>query len=74
MPNPEPSSYDPCPGRRDEDLLTPGEFANLMRVDPKTVGRWAKTGRIAAIRTIGGHRRFRVSDIRNMVREGREQA
>jgi excisionase family DNA binding protein len=39
-------------------LLTPGEVAALFRVDPKTVTRWAKAGRIASIRTLGGHRRF----------------
>jgi len=31
-----------------ERLLTPGEVANLFRVDPKTVTRWAAAGRIAA--------------------------
>ncbi|HYJ33765.1 MAG TPA: BldC family transcriptional regulator [Candidatus Binatia bacterium] len=47
-----------------EDLMTPGEVADVFRVDPKTVGRWAKEGRLDAIRTIGGHRRFRRSQIR----------
>ena len=41
-----------------EALLTPGEVAALFRVDPKTVTRWAKTGRIQCIRTLGGHRRY----------------
>jgi excisionase family DNA binding protein len=40
-------------------LLTPGEVAKLFRVDPKTVTRWAAAGRIATVRTIGGHHRFR---------------
>ncbi|HEX8866244.1 MAG TPA: BldC family transcriptional regulator, partial [Lentzea sp.] len=40
-----------------ERLLTPGEVANLFRVDPKTVTRWATAGRIGSIRTPGGHRR-----------------
>jgi excisionase family DNA binding protein len=44
-------------------LLTPGEVAALWRVDPKTVTRWAATGRIASIRTPGGHRRFRESEV-----------
>lgn len=39
-------------------LLTPSEVAALFRVDPKTVTRWAKAGRIECIRTLGGHRRF----------------
>ena len=44
-------------------LLTPGEVAELFAVDPKTVTRWARTGRLPAIRTPGGHRRFRWSDL-----------
>lgn len=39
-------------------LLTPGEVAELFGVDPKTVTRWARTGRLPAVRTLGGHRRF----------------
>ena len=45
-----------------ERLLTPGEVAALFRVDPKTVTRWAKQGRLPWLRTLGGHRRFRWSD------------
>jgi len=44
-------------------LLTPAEVAALFRVDPKTVTRWAKAGKISAIRTLGGHRRFREAEI-----------
>lgn len=50
-----------------ERLLTPGEVATLFRVDPKTVTRWASAGRIGSIRTPGGHRRFRESEVRSML-------
>jgi excisionase family DNA binding protein len=50
-------------------LLTPGEVASLFRVDPKTVTRWAAAGRINSIRTPGGHRRFRESEIRALLRQ-----
>lgn len=50
-----------------ERLLTPGEVAALFRVDPKTVTRWASAGRIGSIRTPGGHRRFRESEVRQML-------
>ncbi|MDQ1702491.1 MAG: hypothetical protein QOF57_1743 [Frankiaceae bacterium] len=49
-------------------LLTPGEVAALFRVDPKTVTRWAAAGRIGSIRTPGGHRRFRESEVRALLR------
>src|SRR6266478_6551656 len=50
-----------------ERLLTPGEVAALFRVDPKTVTRWAAAGRIGSIRTPGGHRRFRESEVRALL-------
>ena len=51
-------------------LLTPGEVAALFRVDPKTVTRWAAAGRINSIRTPGGHRRFRESEVRALLAAG----
>lgn len=47
----------------DTELMTPAEFAALFRVDPKTVARWSDSSKIPSIRTLGGHRRFRRSDI-----------
>lgn len=44
-------------------LLTPGEVSALFRVDPKTVTRWAASGRIGSIKTPGGHHRFRESEV-----------
>ena len=44
-------------------LLTPAEVAALFRVSPKTVTRWADCGKITAVRTMGGHRRYRASEI-----------
>lgn len=52
---------------RTERLLTPGEVAGLFRVDPKTVTRWASAGRLGSIRTPGGHRRFRESEVRGLL-------
>jgi excisionase family DNA binding protein len=50
-----------------EILLTPAEVAKLFRVDPKTVTRWAKAGKLTAIRTLGGHRRYRKSEVQNLL-------
>ncbi|MEU4590026.1 BldC family transcriptional regulator [Micromonospora aurantiaca (nom. illeg.)] len=57
----------------EDRLLTPGEVAKLFRVDPKTVTRWAAAGRIASIRTPGGHRRFYESIVRAYLAQGRQQ-
>jgi excisionase family DNA binding protein len=50
-----------------EILLTPAEVAKLFRVDPKTVTRWAKAGKLTAIRTLGGHRRYRRSEVQSLI-------
>lgn len=47
-----------------EQLLTPGEVARILRVDPKTVTRWARTGKLSAVTLPSGHRRYRESEIR----------
>ena len=50
-----------------EALLTPAEVASMFRVDPKTVTRWAKAGKLSSIRTLGGHRRYRESEVRALL-------
>ena len=50
-----------------EVLLTPSEVAGLFRVDPKTVTRWAKAVKLTAIRTLGGHRRYRESEVKALM-------
>jgi len=50
-----------------ELLLTPAEVASLFRVDPKTVTRWAKSGKLTSIRTLGGHRRYKESEVKALL-------
>lgn len=50
-------------GEKKQRLLTPAEVAAMFHVDPKTVARWAQAGKIRAMRTPGGHRRYRESDM-----------
>jgi excisionase family DNA binding protein len=50
-----------------EPLLTPAEVATMFRVDPKTVTRWAKAGKLTSIRTLGGHRRYREAEVRSLL-------
>jgi hypothetical protein len=63
----------------DDDMLTAGEVARIFRVNPKTVTRWARVGRIpdadgrpSVIRTPGGHIRIRAKTVR-MIRDGQIQ-
>jgi excisionase family DNA binding protein len=50
-----------------EALLSPAEVAAFFRVDPKTVTRWAKAGKLTSLRTLGGHRRYRESEVRTLL-------
>jgi len=53
--------------RATTSLLTPSEVATLFRVDPKTVTRWANSGKITSVRTLGGHRRYVESEVRGLL-------
>ncbi len=46
-----------------ERLLTSHEVGALLQVNPSSVNKWVKEGRIAAFRTPGGHRRIRARDL-----------
>ncbi|MGI8535323.1 MAG: BldC family transcriptional regulator [Mycobacteriales bacterium] len=50
-----------------QTLLTPAEVAALFRVDPKTVTRWAKAGKLTSIRTLGGHRRYLETEVKQLL-------
>ena len=50
-----------------DELLTPSEVAALFRVDPKTVTRWAKAGKLTSIRTLGGHRRYLATEVHSLL-------
>lgn len=47
----------------EDELLTPSDVAALFHVDPKTVTRWAQAGKIGCITAVGGHPRFRHTEI-----------
>ena len=45
------------------DLVLIGEAAKILGVSVGTVRRWEQEGKISAIRTLGGQRRFRRDDL-----------
>lgn len=53
-----------------DPLLTPAEVAAKFKVDPKTVTRWAKAGKLTSIRTLGGHRRYKLSEVNALLSRG----
>jgi excisionase family DNA binding protein len=47
-------------------LHHPAEVADLLQVSPKTVSCWAKEGRLPFLKTLGGHRRYPATGIRQL--------
>ncbi|MFF0183491.1 BldC family transcriptional regulator [Streptomyces sp. NPDC005244] len=56
-----------------ESLLTPAEVATLFRVDPRTVTRWAKAGKLTTVRTVGGMRRYVEDEVRALLEDSRSE-
>jgi len=48
-------------------LLTPSEVARLFRVNPKTVTRWSQSGKLKCIKTVGGHRRYDLEQVQELL-------
>jgi excisionase family DNA binding protein len=53
------------------ELLTPAEVAQLFRVTPTTVTRWAKEGKLTGTRTPGGTRRYYRAQVEALLKGGR---
>jgi excisionase family DNA binding protein len=50
-------------------LMTSAEVARIFRVDPKTVNRWARAGKLRAITTPTGRWLFRSEQIAELLRD-----
>jgi excisionase family DNA binding protein len=66
---PTPDPEGPLPSADSVPTVTLGEAAEALSVSVSTLRRWADAGRIAAVRTAGGHRRFPVSEVRRLNQE-----
>lgn len=52
-----------------EKLLTSHQVAKLLNVWPETLRRWEKEGKLKPLRTPGGHRRYKESQIKKLLGE-----
>lgn len=50
-------------------LLTLKETGKLLNVSKQTLQRWDNSGKLIAVRTEGGHRRYKLSDIEKILGE-----
>lgn len=53
-------------------LLTVTEAAGILGVSPDSVRRWVEDGALPAVRTYGGHLRFREGDVQAFRRQGQD--
>jgi methanogenic corrinoid protein MtbC1 len=51
------------------DLVSPKQVARAIGVSESSLKRWCDQGLIATVRTAGGHRKMRISDVLRFVRE-----
>ena len=51
----------------EEILLTTAEVAKRLSVSQWTIRHWDSTGKLKALRTKGGHRRYRESEINRLM-------
>lgn len=51
-----------------DDLIPIGDAARILGVSIDTMRRWDRTGKLVAVRTLGGQRRFRRSDVEALVK------
>jgi excisionase family DNA binding protein len=52
------------------ELMTAAEVAKALRIDARTIARWARSGQLRCVRLPSGHRRYRREDIEKLL-EGR---
>lgn len=52
----------------DDELIDITKAAKKLGVCKKTIRDWTNDGRLPCVRTLGGHRRFRTSDIERVLR------
>ena len=56
-----------------EELISPKEAAKILGVCRDTLRNWAKDGKIIALTTPGGHRRYKKADVENLLKTGEQK-
>ena len=53
--------------KQSEELITPATAAKMLGVTVMTIRNWENDGKLKAIKTLGGHRRFNLFEIKKMI-------
>ena len=51
-----------------DKLINPKKAAEMLGVTPDCIRHWENTGKIKCVRTLGGHRRYRMEDIKKLAK------
>jgi excisionase family DNA binding protein len=52
----------------EDRLLTRSEVAELFQVSPSTITRWAESGKLPSVKTLGGHHRYESKTVLELAR------
>jgi len=52
-----------------DDILTVFKASKYCNVSPKSIINWIESGHIEAYKTVGGHRRIKMSDLENFMKK-----
>jgi len=58
----------------DSILISVSKAAKLLGVHPDTLLKWDNSGKFIALRTAGGHRRYRISEIERFLEDSNGRA
>ena len=58
----------------DDELISVSKAAKMLGVHPDTLLNWDNLGKFKALRTAGGHRRYRISDIKLFLENSDDRA
>ena len=52
-----------------EELVSPKQAAKMLGVCTDTLRNWTKDGKIKCVKTAGGHRRYKLSEINKLLED-----
>ena len=55
-----------------EKMISISEASKILGINIRTLQRWDKDGKLKASRTLGGHRRYKLSDIESLINDVEE--
>ena len=55
------------------ELISPKQASKILGVCPNTLRIWEELGKIKAVRTLGGHRRYKIVEINLLLKDDKSE-